>query len=159
VISLVLIIEAWPLIGSHPFHLAYFNRASQIVFQQEFGRSQEIDYWGVGVTRSLLQELVAKVEPGSTVAVVPTLHQFQAEEYRRQSPLLRQHQIKVIDRPSEIDVEKNRGPEIIIVFQRLADLSRDDPLLTVFENDDTYEQLGSTKLGDTTLAVIARRKL
>ena len=78
----------------------------------------EVDYWGVGITRSLLQQFVKEVPVGSSVAVLPTLHQFQAADYRRQSPLLRAHGIKTVE------YQPGPGaPDFILIYRRLADLS------------------------------------
>ena len=51
------------------------------------------------------------------MAVMPTLHQFQADEYRRQSPLLRAHDIKMEEyQPDSV------GQSSVLIYQRRADL-------------------------------------
>lgn len=77
----------------------------------------ERNYWGDAITRSLLEEVTRKVPAGETVAVTPVLHQFQAEEMWRQSPILRRHGVEVI--PYEASDPSIR---YVLLFYRLADL-------------------------------------
>ena len=57
------------------------------------------------------------MSPRDRLAIGPTLHQFQTDEYRRQSPVLRQRQIMVIAAES-IGAAQTR----VILFRRRADL-------------------------------------
>ena len=100
----------------HPLHLGYYN---ELVGGQSgaYRRGLEIDYWGVGITRHLLKEAALDQEYSKTMAVGPTLHQFQADEYLRQSPILRVRPIKMIPIESVGDARMKA-----IVFQRRADL-------------------------------------
>ena len=99
-----------------PGYLYYYNEAT-------FGTAGaerlglEIDYWGVGMTREFFSDLVNAVESAATVTVTPTLHQFQADDYRRQSPILRSRNITFIElRPQTLDSNP------AIVFRRRADM-------------------------------------
>jgi hypothetical protein len=101
----------------HPGYLCYYNaltggtiRAGQL--------GLELDYWGVGVTRELLTELAhEQLGRRTPVHVTPTLHQYQADEYRRQSPILRRYGVRVLALES---MEKSTRK--LIVFHRRADL-------------------------------------
>jgi hypothetical protein len=105
----------------------------------------EIDYWGAGVTRRLLRQLVEVAPQGATVAVVPTLHQFQADDYRRQSPILRSHAIKIVEFK---DSGKAQG--FVIVYRRKADLPEK------WERIKPDETLGATRLNGRMLACFVR---
>ena len=100
----------------HPFQLCYYNEL--IGGQSGADRSGlEIDYWGVGVSRQLLQGVTDRLEQGDKLPIGPTLHPFQAEEYQRQSPILRQRQIHVV--PVETIGSDHADA---IIFRRRADL-------------------------------------
>ncbi|HEY0983746.1 ArnT family glycosyltransferase [Schlesneria sp. T3-172] len=117
---LLLVCAAYPLVTFSPCHLCYYNSVERMLsrFQQDDAPLFEIDYWGEGVTRELLQELVAAVPANSTVGITPTLHQFQADDYRIQSPVLRSHGIKFV----EFSPDQPR-PDYLLVYRRLADQS------------------------------------
>ena len=116
--SVLLLLTALPLMDMSPCHLGYYNQLSKLIpGTAESKTMMEVDYWGVGVTRTLLKTVVQSVPEGASVAVLPTLHQFQADEYRRQSPILRAHGVKTVEyRPDSI------AQEYELVFCRLADL-------------------------------------
>ncbi|MBC8113090.1 MAG: glycosyltransferase family 39 protein, partial [Candidatus Saccharimonas sp.] len=109
---------AWSAMTSYwlqPYQLAYYN---ELVGGQS-GADRcglEIDYWGVGITRGNYNVVVLSLGRDSTIAIGPTLHQFQADEYRRQSPVLRRHRILVVSVESGGD-----SPQRVIMFRRRAD--------------------------------------
>ena len=74
----------------------FTTKSVQVCFSRTVDRAGlEIDYWGEGVTRQgCCNNWLTTLPEGSTVAIVPTMHQFQADDYRRQSPILRAHNIK-----------------------------------------------------------------
>ena len=117
--SALMLLAASPLVTMSPCHLCYYNGLAKLIMLTDGNDKRfEVDYWGVGITRSLLQQVVNNVPEGSSIAITPTLHQFQADDYRRQSPLLRAHGIKT--------VEFQEGPsasDFILIYRRLADLS------------------------------------
>ena len=115
----LLLLAASPLVTMSPCHLCYYNGLAKLIMIADGNDKRfEVDYWGVGITRSLLQQFVKEVPVGSSVAVLPTLHQFQAADYRRQSPLLRAHGIKTVE------YQPGPGaPDFILIYRRLADLS------------------------------------
>lgn len=115
--SLVLAVQFWPLIAMSGCHLCYYNSIFQIWPGAVESAGLEIDYWGVGITRSLLQKTAGSVPEGSVVAIVPTLHPFQAAEYQRQSPVLRRHRITTAEN-RDVPIP----PEFALVFRRRADL-------------------------------------
>ena len=96
-----------------PMHLSYYNELT-------FGRSgaeqlgMEMDYWGCSVTRDFLAEIAASLPAGARLAISPTLHPFQADEYRKQSPILRRRTIKTVPANTRFDA--------VIVYRRRADL-------------------------------------
>ncbi len=104
--------------GLRPFHLSYYNA----LVGGQTGAEQlglEFDYWGTGITRSLLWEVIGPSGRGTLIAIGPTLHQFQAEEYHRQSPLLRQYGIKTLA------VEAAGDRRILaLLYRRRSDLPR-----------------------------------
>ncbi len=108
----------------HPSYLSYYNELTLGMYGAD-RLGLEMDYWGTGVTRELIMNMIEAVgmteAVGSdlVVAVMPTLHQFQADEYRRQSPILRKHRINVVEFNPQ--VSSNRPT---IVFRRRANLPR-----------------------------------
>ena len=111
-----LVWSGWIAINVHPHQLNFY---SEVIGGQP-GAEQcgmELDYWGSGITRSLLRKVVIGLGRGSRLGVGPTLHPFQADEYRRQSPLLRQHRIGTI--PVE-SIGSSRT--LALIFKRRADL-------------------------------------
>ncbi len=100
----------------HPHQLNFY---SELIGGQSgaYQSGMELDYWGTGITRSLLRKVVVPLGRESRLGVGPTLHPFQADEYRRQSPLLRQHRISTI--PVE-SIGSSRG--LALIFKRRADL-------------------------------------
>lgn len=103
-----------------PCYLSEYNRiASGLRGAERSG--QELDYWGNAITRTLLANVVKQVPQGSTVAVAPTLHQFQVDDLWSQSPILRSHDITLVAYDP-----KSTTTEYVLVFRRRADL---DPQL------------------------------
>ena len=115
----LLLLTASPLVTMSPCHLCYYNGLAKLIMIADGNDKRfEVDYWGVGITRSLLQRLVNEVRDSASVAVTPTLHQFQADDYRRQSPLLRARGVKTVEyQPGP------NAPKFILIYRRLADLS------------------------------------
>ena len=117
--SALLLLAASPLVTMAPCHLCYYNGLARMIMLADGNDKRfEVDYWGVGITRSLLQQVVKAVPEGAVVAVTPTLHQFQADDYRRQSPLLRARGIKTVEHQGGPN-----SPDFILIYRRLADLS------------------------------------
>lgn len=113
----VLMLEAaLPLSLMAPFHLCYYNEIVSLLGGAD-RVGLEIDYWGVGITRTLLEQSVAAVPEGATIAVTPAMHQAQAEEYRRQSPILRLRDVTMIGFDSTI-----KGQKYLLTYRRQADL-------------------------------------
>lgn len=98
-----------------PCYLSFYN----ILVGRTAGAERlglEITYWGDSVTRTLLNELVLDIPAGSTVQVAPVLHQFQLDDLRRQSPILRRHGVQLVpySDPNEA--------RYLLLFRRRADL-------------------------------------
>jgi hypothetical protein len=112
-----LAITATPLVSASPCYLSYYNEFTTLILGGADRVGLEIDYWGEGITRRLLERAAKEVPEGEAVAIVPTLHQFQAEDYYRQSPILRLHRVRTVefnDKPSL--------PKYVLAYRRLADL-------------------------------------
>lgn len=105
-----------PLYYMAPCHLCYYNEVASLVLGGADPAGLDVDYWGVGVTRSLLKRIVELTPKDAQLTVTPTLHHLQADDLRRQSPILRKHGIKTIELPSE---PKNRS--WTVYFRRKAD--------------------------------------
>ena len=115
----LLLLAGSPLVTTSPCHLCYYNSIAKLIMIADGSDNRfEADYWGVGITRSLLQQLLKEVPMEASIAVTPTLHQFQADDYRRQSPLLRARGVKTIEYQPGPD-----APNFTLVYRRLADLS------------------------------------
>lgn len=122
--SIPLVLALWSLISISPCHLSYYNNLTSLAPTKSTSPPLlEVDYWGSSITRSFLQELVQQVPEGEIVAILPTLHQFQADDYWQQSPILRKHRIKTIPYEAKGSADQN-----VVIFQRLADLPHDSLL-------------------------------
>jgi hypothetical protein len=131
--SALLLLTASPLVTIAPCHLCYYNGLARLIMVADGNDKRfEVDYWGVGITRNLLQRLVKQLPEGASVAVTPTLHQFQSDDYRRQSPLIRARGVKTV----EYQPEKTL-PDFILIYRRLADLSASWKSLDRIETDQT----------------------
>ncbi len=144
--SILLVFEAMPLVSNAPFHLCYYNSLFQLRPSAIDAVGLEVDYWGVGVTRRLLQRTIDVVPEGSDVAIIPTLHPFQADDYRRQSPILRSRGIKTVE-----NREGPASPMFALVYHRHADLP---PFIG--EQMAAVKPAESTRLQDLWLAYLVR---
>jgi len=138
----------WSLISMSPYHLCYNNSIFQWRPELIEKAGLEIDYWGVSVTRSLLESVVKVVPEGTDVALLPTLHQFQADEFRRQSPILRRHRLRFIGYRDD-----NRSAQYVVVYRRLADLPAE-----VADKVMDIGTIKSSQLGSLRLAYIGQRR-
>ena len=113
----LLIQAAFPLYSRSPCQLCYYNEVTSLVLGGVDRAGLEVDYWGVGITRSFLRRAAEIIPEGSNVGVSPTLHHLQASEYQKQSPILRSHQLKTV----ECDLSSPNRPPFVIVYRRRAD--------------------------------------
>ncbi len=75
-LALSLVLQSYGLVTTYPFGLSYFN----LLVGGLRGADQlglEVTYWGDAVDVVLLDRLAQEVQPGETVALVPTLHHIQ----------------------------------------------------------------------------------
>ena len=100
-----------------PCHVSYYNEVTPFLTGPGDREGLEIDYWGTGMTRRLLVRLAETVPEGEAVAITPTLHQFQADDFNRQSPILRSRRIRIVEYQPESATQK-----YILAYRRLADL-------------------------------------
>ena len=136
----------WPLLAMSPCYLSYYNVLFLVPGVADRTK-MEVDYWGEGITRGLLKQVVERVPAGATVAIAPVLHQFQVEEYFRQSSILRQHRVRIVAYESRL------SPDYVLVFRRLADLPLElNPDSTEFEVHVSTERRGRQ------LAFLAQRR-
>lgn len=72
----LLILQSYGLIVTYPFGLSYFNLlVGGLQGAERLGL--EVTYWGDAVDTVLLDRLAHEIQPGETVALVPTLHHIQ----------------------------------------------------------------------------------
>lgn len=104
----------------HPCYLSYYNLAvGGLSGAEKLGL--EMNYWGDGITRSLLEEAVAEHGGFTHVEIRPSLHQFQNDDLLRQSPILRQRRL------TDTDPRRGRSATTLrFAFRRRADLSDDE---------------------------------
>lgn len=123
-------VVAGVVIGLVAVQIVWLNRGAPIYLSANSGAvggmrgaaglDLERNYWGDAITRPLLEAVVRELPRNQTIALVPVLHQFQAEELWRQSPLLRQHGTRVIAYDPE-----QPPPDYLLLYQRRADLPAD----------------------------------
>lgn len=116
VLLLLMLWQIRTLAAIHPCYLSHYG----IVVRGLSGAARggwEVNYWGDALTRRLLADVAARTPRGATIAVAPVLHQFQVEELWRQSPVLRQHGLRLV--PYD---PRQHPTEFVLVFRRLADL-------------------------------------
>ncbi|NOX54152.1 MAG: 4-amino-4-deoxy-L-arabinose transferase [Planctomycetes bacterium] len=120
VLTVVLACQGWGLLRMHPCYLSYYNAAvgglggaSRLGF--------ELTYWGDSITRGFLREVVRHVPPGTTIAVAPTLHEFQWGDLRDESPLLKGRDIRF----APYGTSQADRAVYLLVFFRKADLPRE----------------------------------
>ncbi len=114
--GLFLLAQAWGVVVLHPCQLSDYNLAiGGLRGANRLGF--EPTYWGDSLTRSFLREVVAHVPRGATIDVAPVLHPAQLDDLRRQSPILREHevQLRAYDDPHRDEVT------YVIVIRRHAD--------------------------------------
>ena len=118
----MLALESPALFLLNPCYLSYYN----VLVGGTWGAERlgfEPTYWRDSFTRDFLEDTVRNVPAGSTVIVLPVLHPAEPTVLWEQSPLLRQHRIRLVQLPP---LEGARipatGPEYICLFRRNADL-------------------------------------
>lgn len=118
--GLFLLAQSIGVITMHPCQLSYYNLlvgglngADRLGFERT--------YWGDSVTRSLLTEVAREKSALKQVVVRPVLHQFQVNDLRQQSPILRQANIEL----RSGNEAAARGPGTLIFFRK-ADVPLDD---------------------------------
>jgi 4-amino-4-deoxy-L-arabinose transferase-like glycosyltransferase len=110
------LIHLWPIWKLAPCQLTYYaSSIGGLPTAETMGL--ELDYWGSSLTRSLLQDVVQHVPEGSVVAISPVVHTFQVDELLRQSPIMRQHRLRLVP------YDPSKYPaDFVLAFRRLADL-------------------------------------
>ncbi|MBI1344996.1 hypothetical protein GC163_01765 [bacterium] len=130
----------------YPSYLSYYS-GTALGMSGAMRGNYERNYWGDAINRTLLEELTRKVPRDTTVAMSPVLHQFQCEEYWRQSPILKQHGIRFTPYTTE-------GEErYLLLFRRLADLPPE-----LHGDPEGWELLAENEIDDMQLAALYRRK-
>lgn len=148
IISLMIAPVVWSLISISPYHLCYYNSMFQWNPDLIEKAGLEIDYWGVSMTRSLLERVVQVVPEGADVVLIPTLHQFQADDLRQQSPILRRHRVRIVGYTDD-----NRSSEYVIVYRRLADLPPH-----IADKVPDLGTINTNQIGPLRLAYIGQRR-
>jgi hypothetical protein len=95
ILATLVLLQGVGVIAMHPCQLSYYNLlvggltgADRLGFERT--------YWGDSVTRGLLRETVAVVPEDGVIAVEPVLHQFQLNDLKSQSPILRSKRIRLL---------------------------------------------------------------
>ncbi len=121
-LGLLLALESPALLLLSPCYLSFYN----VLVGGTWGAEKlgfESTYWRDSLTRDFLKDVTRTVPPGSTVIVLPVLHPAEPMVLVEQSPVLRQHRIKLVQLPP---LENARipasGPQFICLFRRKADL-------------------------------------
>ena len=118
-------LQSYGIVSFAPCHLSYYNLSvGGLRGAERLGL--ETTYWGDSITRNFLDEVCRKVPEGSTIDVMPVLQPTHLEMLLDQSPVLRNHKIRL--RPYH--PEKNGPPHYVMIFRRKADLPfplREDP--------------------------------
>ena len=142
-----LAVQSWGLWEMRPCYLSYHNL---LVGGARGARylGFEATYWGDSLTRDFLREVAEVVPQGSRVDVVPVLHPLQLDDLLEQSPILRQHGIRLGSwQPDGTD-----SAEYVLEFCRKADLPAEWPALT-----KDWELQRELCRGGTRLAALYRR--
>ncbi len=114
--ALFLAAQGYGVATMHPCQLSYYNLAvGGLRGADRLGF--ERTYWADGITRSLLEQLVAQVPRGATVDVAPVLHPILLDDLPAQSPPLREHDIRL----SAYDDPHRELVRYVLVFRRRAD--------------------------------------
>jgi hypothetical protein len=125
VLTAFMAIQSYGIVSFAPCYLSYYNLSvGGLRGAERLGL--EPTYWGDSVTRDFLDEVCRKVPEGSTIDVMPVLQPTHLEILHNQSPILRNHKIRL--RPYH--PEKNGPPHYVMIFRRKADLPfplRKDP--------------------------------
>lgn len=112
----LLVLQGFGLWSVRPCWLSYYNLlVGGLLGAEQLGL--EMNYWGDGLTRELLQKTARSVPAGATIGFFPNSHQFVTGELERQSPILRQRQIHL----EPWDGEAITAPRYVLIFRRRAD--------------------------------------
>jgi 4-amino-4-deoxy-L-arabinose transferase-like glycosyltransferase len=110
-LALVLLAQGYGLVALHPFGLSYYN----LLVGGLRGANQlglEPTYWGDAVDRRLLDALADRAQPGSSIALVPSLHHVQATAIL--TPRLVARGLRIQDKDAW------KSADWLIVFRRTA---------------------------------------
>lgn len=125
-----------------PCGLSYYNHLVGGLAGAE-RRGFEVTYWGDAICREFQEDIVAAVPRGTRIAVAPVLHQYQLDDLRRQSPVLRRRGIRLepidsdIFNLSAVYMPDRRNPApYVLVFRRKADLPTEWAELDAFGLDE-----------------------
>ena len=118
-----LLMQSIGVITTHPCQLSYYN----LTVGGSPGAERvglERTYWGDSLTRSELDDVAKSMGTGAILVVEPVLHQFQLNDLREQSPILRQKNLRLL---TPADAAQIAEPKSVrrIVFCRRAEVSRE----------------------------------
>jgi len=113
----LLSVQAYGLVQMHPCYLSYYN----LTVGGLSGATRhgfEVSYWGDGLIRPLIDELVATVPSGAVVDFVPVAHPFLLPDLVQQAPGLRRKAITL----RALDHRNWESVRYLLFFRRRADL-------------------------------------
>ena len=109
--------QTYGLVQMRPCYLSYYNLTLGGL-SGATGRGFEVSYWGDGLIRPLIDELVATVPSGAVVDFVPVAHPFLLPDLVQQAPGLRRKSITL----RALDHRNWESVRYLLFFRRRADL-------------------------------------
>ena len=121
--AIAVAIQTATIVTVRPCYLSYYNGfVGGLWGAEKIGL--ETTYWGDSVSRGFLQEVSEQVPANTTIDVSPVLHELQLPGLIENSPILRNHGIRL----RGYDEDRNKPAKYLIVFRRRADLAKNlDP--------------------------------
>jgi hypothetical protein len=112
----LLVLQSFGLWAVRPCWLSYYNLlVGGLPGAEQLGL--EMNYWGDGLTRELLQKTARLVPEGATVGFFPNPHRHITGELEQQSPILRQRRIHL----EPWNGKAITAPRYVLIFRRRAD--------------------------------------
>lgn len=145
--AVLICLQAVGLFTAAPCWLSYYNLSiGGLRGAERLGL--QVTYWGDSLTRDLLRTVAEQVPAGGTVCVAPTLHQFQWSELVRQTPVLRQRELKFV--PYD---ERAPASEYLLLFRRPEYLPE-----SLRGDWNAWEEIAAVRREGVVLAALLKQK-